>query len=307
MEKRKTGPVLSVLSTSILPVFGLLALGFGMGRFGWTSQDEARALNRFSMLVAGPALMFSLLATVDARAFSVDALGVYVWAGWILFALAFVVARYILQRGPREAVLLGMSVMFVNTLLYIWPISFLIYGAPAALPITAIVAWDSAISFSIFICAMEIMTPGRSLLQATGRILRNPILLSVAAGIAMNLARIPVPVPLDRFTAFAGSAAAPLTLFAVGVILSAQSIWPDRTTVVMSALKLLVLPGIVWIGTSLFAVTGNWADLSLLAAAGPSGAMAFALAVLYGVRSDTIARIIIWTSFLSLFSLAYLA
>jgi len=35
--------------------------------------------------------------------------------------------------------------------------------------------------------------------------------------------------------------------------------------------------------------------------------MAFSLALLYGVRTDAIAQVIIWTSVLSLFSLAYLA
>lgn len=51
----------------------------------------------------------------------------------------------------------------------------------------------------------------------------------------------------------------------------------------------------------------DWAPLFVLNAAGPSGAMAFALALLYKVRTDAIAPVIIWTSVLSLFSLAWLA
>ena len=47
--------------------------------------------------------------------------------------------------------------------------------------------------------------------------------------------------------------------------------------------------------------------LLVLAAAGPSGAMAFALALLHGVRTDQIAPVVIWTSVLSLMSLAWLA
>ena len=45
----------------------------------------------------------------------------------------------------------------------------------------------------------------------------------------------------------------------------------------------------------------------VLSAAGPSGAMAFALAVLHGVRTDQIAPVIIWTSAISIISLAWLS
>jgi hypothetical protein len=44
-----------------------------------------------------------------------------------------------------------------------------------------------------------------------------------------------------------------------------------------------------------------------LNSAGPSGAMAFALAMIHKVNTDKIAPVIVWTSMLSLISLAYLA
>jgi malonate transporter len=56
-----------------------------------------------------------------------------------------------------------------------------------------------------------------------------------------------------------------------------------------------------------FAPDSGWRDLFVLNAAGPSGAMAFALALLYHVRTDCIAPVIVWTSVLSLFTLALLA
>ena len=50
-----------------------------------------------------------------------------------------------------------------------------------------------------------------------------------------------------------------------------------------------------------------WDDMFLLNSAGPSGAMAFALALFYHTKTDTIAPVIIWTSVMTLFSLAWLA
>ena len=67
------------------------------------------------------------------------------------------------------------------------------------------------------------------------------------------------------------------------------------------------MPLAVWIGFALLAPDSRMHDLFVLNAAGPSGAMAFSLALLYGVRTETIAPVIIWTSLLSVFSLAVLA
>jgi malonate transporter len=106
---------------------------------------------------------------------------------------------------------------------------------------------------------------------------------------------------------FAGAGAAPLTLFALGVILSGHKIFPTKKMTVIALIKLCLLPIVV----ALLLQLGNrpliWNDLLLLNAAGPSGAMAFALAMLYKVKTDTIAPVIIWTSILTLVLLAWLA
>ena len=78
----------------------------------------------------------------------------------------------------------------------------------------------------------------------------------------------------------------------------------------MGYLQALVVPGLKKLGAVIVAPDspGNgWTDLFVLNAAGPSGAMAFALALLYGVRTDAIAPVIVWTSTLSLISLSFLA
>ncbi len=299
--------MLSVLINSILPVFAILALGFLMGRTKTASVDEARALNRISFLVLQPALIFPLMATADFAQFDLMAIAVYALCEVIAFLIGFWVARHVFKRERLEAFLLGMSVVFVNSLLYIWPISYLIYGEIAALPITAIVAWDASISFGFFIIAMELMTRGQSEVSATRRIAGNPILISIVAGALISAMGLSVAAPILTFTDFAGKAAAPCTLFALGVILSQAALKPSGTVIGFAALKLLLFPALVWGGMTLFSPDNAWTPLFSLNAAGPSGAMAFSLALLYGVRTDAIAQVIIWTSVLSLVSLAYLA
>ena len=244
---------------------------------------------------------------LDLQAFDPFALGAYATCQVICFTVAYWIARRIFGREHLESWLLGMAVIFVNTLLYMWPISILIYGQAGAVPITAIVAWDSAITFSFFIITTEAMAGKAAPLQTLGRIVRNPVILAIIAGLIVNLNAFMMPAPVLTAARFASVAAAPLTLFALGVILSGHPLTPSPTVVTIAGLKLLVFPAVIF-ATMTTLLPGNpWQDHFVLTAAGPSGAMAFSLAMLYGVRTDAIAPVIIWTSTLSLLSLAYLA
>ncbi|WP_417721173.1 AEC family transporter [Salipiger sp.] len=300
--------MLHVLTHNILPVFSMLALGYLLGWRGLFTRQEAGAVNRVAFLLLQPALIFPLIASVPFHEFHLDALGLYILCEVASFLIAYVVARLVFAREKAEAWLLAMAVVFVNSLLYIWPISFLIYGEAAALPITAIVAWDASASFAFFIITTDLITnPSAGVSGAIKRIGTNPILISIVLGVVVNLSRVPVPEPILTAMHFAGAGAAPLTLFALGVILSGQRLMPSPVVAGIAGLKLLAFPALVWGSLSMAGVGGDWFDLFVLNAAGPSGAMAFALAMLHGVRTDAIAPVIIWTSTLSLFSLAILA
>lgn len=300
--------MLHVLTHDILPVFAMMALGFLLGRAKVISGADASVLNRVAFLTLQPALLFPLINKLDWHAFQFDAIGLYAACQVIVFSLTYVVCRYALRRERLEAWLLAMATIFVNTLLYIWPISYLIYGEVAALPITAIVAWDATVTFAFFIITTDLMAnPDAGIRQSLRRMTRNPVLIAIAFGVVTNLAGLAAPAPILTGLDFAGAAAAPLTLFALGVILSGHPLTPNATVMVVSGLKLLAFPALVYAALHLGDRPAQWNTLIVLCAAGPAGAMSFALAMLHGVRTDVIAPVIIWTSTLSLISLAWLA
>jgi predicted permease len=293
---------------NILPVFSIMVLGFVMGRAHFVSKSEAATLNRIAFLVLQPALIFPLINGVDFSSFHVDAILLYAAAQAVVFCLTLAVCLYILGCAFLEAWLLAMATVFVNSLLYIWPISSLIYGPTGNLPITALVVWDATITFAFFIITTDLLAnKGQSFRNSALRLLKNPVLITIFLGISTNLLGLSASEPLRVACQFAGAAAAPLTLFALGVILSGHSLIPNTKIAAVSAIKLVVLPAAILITLSLGERPIIWDEMVLLNAAGPSGAMAFALATLYKVRTDAISPVIIWTSILSLFSLAWLA
>ena len=300
--------MLHVLTHNILPIFSMLALGYLLGLTQKVSREEATAINRVAFLVLQPALIFPLINGLSLAEFQFAAIALYAACQATLFCVTFAVARFILRRDTLESWLLAMATIFVNTLLYIWPISYLIYGEAAALPITSIVAWDTAFTFAFFIVTTDLMANRQATaLKSLRRVVTNPVLIAIAFGAVTNIFNVPISVPVLTAMDFAGAAAPPLTLFALGVILSGHALTPTPTIVTVSTFKLLVFPALVWGALHLGERPPEWNTLMVLAAAGPSGAMAFALAMLHGVRTDQIAPVIVWTSVLSILSLAWLA
>ena len=285
-----------------------MVLGFLMGRMKCVSHAEAAAVNRIAFLILQPALIFPLVNSVDLSNFYFDAIALYAIGQAFIFMFALAVGVFLLKCALAEAWLLAMATVFVNSLLYIWPISSLIYGNDGNLPITAIVVWDATFTFAFFIITTDlIVNKGQSGTQSFARLIKNPVLITIFLGLCTNFFGIIASEPIMVAAKFAGAGAAPLTLFALGVILSGHKIFPTKKVTVISFIKLCLLP----LAIALLLQLGNrpviWNDLLLLNAAGPSGAMAFALAMLYKVRTDTIAPVIIWTSILTLVLLAWLA
>lgn len=286
----------------------MMALGFMMGRLQVVSKMEATTLNRIAFLFLQPALIFPLVNGVDLTAFHFDGIALYGLGQLFVFGVSVLVCLYVFKCTLIESWLLAMTTVFVNSLLYIWPISLLMYGIDGNLPIKAVVVWDATFSFAFFIITTDLLVNrGHSAGKSLVRLAKNPVLVAITLGLCTNALGLKTPEPALTAFKFAGAGAAPLTLFALGVFLSGHSLVPTKKITAISAIKLFAFPivvgGLLYVGERPEA----WNDMLLLNAAGPAGAMAFALAVLYGVRTDTIAPVIIWTSTLTLFSLAWLA
>lgn len=300
--------ILSVLIDPILAVFAILAFGFALGRWKVTDLAAATVLNRFAMTVLLPIYVFDVIARAPIGMFNFAPLAIYATVEALVFAFGYGLARHAFGRDKDEAILLGLTGIFVNNALYILPISLLLYGPEGTLPITAIVTLDSIVVFGCAMVALQTLRMGGAAPLATlSSILRMPLVIGLAAGILVGSLALPLPPSVVTFTSFNGAAAGPVALFALGVALSQTQFTRSTLVVGFSAIKLLLFPLAVWGAMSLALPPGSVPPQFLLSAAGPSGAMAFSLAMLYGVRTDAIAQIIVWTSALSLFSLAVLA
>lgn len=300
--------MLEVLINPILPVFAILALGFLFGRMAWMSVGDARVLNRFAMTVFVPILVFSLIARAPIQDYSAAPILGYIAAQGVVFAGAFLLARRVFRLDAAQSVLLGFCSVGANNVFFGLPIALLIFGQPAVLPLTSIITLDATVSFALSMAALQLITLGRAGPLSILRSLANlPVLHAIVAGTVVALLGIPIPPPIVTFLDFNGSAAAPIALFALGVVLSQTALQLDAAVAVFSVLKLVVFPAAVWAGLRIVGVAEPDAGLYLFASAGPTITMAFSLALLFDVRTEIIGQVVVWTSVFSLLSLAALA
>ena len=299
--------MLNVLVNDILPVFAILAIGFMLGRGRIVSLGEAKTLNRVGFIIFPPPLLILLIVGIDLDGAGFRALGIYFLIEVIGIVAIYWIMRQLFDAKPAEAALLGMCVVFVNSLLFLWPISALIYGDAGAYPIAAIVALDAIVIFGGYIIVLELWTGKSGALKSVRGLATNPVLVSIFLGLALNLSGLGLSEPLETGFRFVGGATAPLFLFALGVVLADQQIRLDPVIGVATLAKLILFPMGVWAGFWLLSPDAAWRELFVFNAAGPAGMMAFSLALIYGVRTDRIAPVIILTTVLSLISLAFLA
>ncbi len=302
--------IIQTFLNPIFPVFAIMLVGIVFAKRSLFDVAAAQAINKFVFYVAVPALLFSLLSGTALGNVDWRLLGFYFLSEIVLFAAGTAVARLLYKCEPGEALLLGMATCFVNHVFFILPIADIIYGEQATVPITAIIVMDSTLLFGGAIIGLEIASHrDQSLWKIIRVFIRNPVLVAIFTGLAVNILGVRVHEGIRTFTSFAGSAAAPAALFSLGIILAAtRSTILDPRALTAATLKVLVHPVVAWLFfTSFINIDQIWRDPAILVAAGPCGAMPFVLALQYKVRAQSIGMAIIYSTVASLLTLSIIA
>lgn len=300
--------MLTTLANPILPIFAILALGYGLHRFGLFDVPTAQAINRFVFFVATPALVFSIIANAPITHFNLAALGAYFSAQLIIYISTSIFMYRVLNRDRAESLLLGMTATFVNHVFFVLPIAERIYGVNASQPIAGIILIDSGLVFCGTVLAVDLMqTKNPSPLKVVGMLIRNPFLIASVLGILAWWLRPLIPQGFFTYASFAGAAAAPTSLFALGIVLASNSIRPiGAATWSIIFAKIALHPLLVFCMLSLVSVSSDWKTMLILVAAGPCGAMPFVIALQYGITTKTIAKAVLVSTLFSLISLSLL-
>ena len=286
----------------ILPVFGVIALGWFLARFGFIDEAGERGINALVYWATTPALLFRTMATM--RPIASEDLGIvaaYFAATLAVYVLALEGARRAGWRLDRRAVA-ALGVTFSNSVLMGIPIIERAYGAEGLVLLTLIISVHAAIMVGLSTLLCEIgrgaAHPAATLGATAMVIARNPFLVAIALGLVASIARLRLPDFADRTLALVGAATTPVALVCVGAGLArirlAGALVPGAA---IGAAKLLVMPVAVWVAARhVFALPPLAVAVATASAALPSGINAFILARRYNVAiPETTAAILLST------------
>lgn len=298
---------------SVVPIFGLILLGWLCAKRGILGPAASDGLNRFVIYLALPALLFIAMARADLSAISEIGYVVSFTGGTLITSLLYLwlSRRDGLDDLPR--MINAMSASYANAGFMGIPLILLVFGE-GALPIAVIGAvLTVAVQFALTIVVIEIQkAKGHNLLPILLKVLRsltkNPILLGTALGIACSAFGIQLPTPVTDMIDLLAKAATPCALLTIGLFL-AQSSMPSGSPAVMQIvwLKLVAHPLAVGIlALWVFEMDPLWAWCAILATALPVGTGPFMLAGLYQQSPAVSARAILISTLISVITLTAL-
>ena len=306
--------MIEALLNPVLPVFSLIAIGAVLTRLGLFQPADAAIINRFVVYVCIPALMIRLIGTADFTDFNWPVVSVYLLSELCIYAIGYYLARKVFDIERREAVLLGFAACFSNNLFFVWPIASVLLGEAAGKTAVALMTVDTLLIFGATFVLIDIMSSKqRSVPGAALTVLRNPITVFLLLAWIINLLDIPLHAGVMTFSNFAGNAAAPTALFAMGIVVSQVKLGEaDTTAVTFTALKLLLHPLIAFALLALVTQPSGgsdpaWEHTMLMVTAGPLGVLPFVIAMQHNIKPDTLMRAIVYSTVLSLLTLSALS
>jgi malonate transporter and related proteins len=278
---------LNAIINTVLPVFGLIVLGYGLAKVNILDGLAGRGITLFVFNIGIPALLFRTVATMAAQEGAP-------WALWIAFfgglscawILAAIVSRYIDSLNVSGGAAASMATGFGNLALLGTPLALAHFGPGVAVPLGMILSVHAPVLWTTATLHRELSRHSSTFsiaetAKSLGKMLAtNAIIIGLAAGALWRLTGLGLhPVP-DRMLAMLADASVPTALVALGVSLAAYSLrgsWGGMFALI--GLKMVAMPVFVFL-LARHAVTlpPLWIKVAVLFAAMPTGANAFLFA-----------------------------
>jgi predicted permease len=258
--------------------------------------------------VAAPVLLFDSLAGLAFPAeINWGYLLAYYLAAFVVFGLGMLISRGRFGHSLPEQGVFGMAAAYSNTLLIGLPVVVGAFGDAALLPILLIISPHATLlSLAVVIIAESGAGAGRrrwEAARATARkMLLNPIILGVAAGLLFNRLGLTLPPVLARTTEMVGQSVLPVALIMLGATLTqyrlreySQEAWA------LVALKLLAQPVLVGLLlTYVFPASPMWTAVAILTAGLPIGITVTTFAYRYQACIPSVAAATLLSTILAL-------
>jgi malonate transporter len=292
----------------VVPVTGVILIGWLAGYFNYLSRDISDGLVHFAYNIAMPALLFDTLAQENLESLLAwRFLLAFGGGSLICFVIVFLFSAGRARRDIGSRTMYGLSASMTNTAFVALPILHRMYGPPGVLPAAIATLFVALVMFPMSTILLEWQQQGVSRSwQLARKVVLNPLVLSSVLGIAWAVTGAPVPKLIDNLLKIFGDALAASALFAIGLGLSFDGVRSNlRPSMMLAVIKLAVMPALVWGLALLLGLDHRFMTSAVVCAAVPTAKTAYILSKERHCEEPLVASTISLTTLLSTVSLVF--
>lgn len=288
------------ITTLALPFFGIIFLGYAVGKLMRIPEPAMAGLNAFIIYIALPALFFLLISQTP-----IEELGNWRFiigtsvATLTIFALGFALGMFVTRGRIDVATIQGLAASYGNVGFMAPGLTLAAFGTAAAVPTALIFCFDNIIMFTLAPLGMAIARHDAGGAALAGivvrKVLGHPFIIATILGVAAAAVELQLPAPAEQFLTMLSGAAAPCALFAIGVAIALRPVKVvERELSALIALKLVIHPVLVYFLLSLIGdFDPIWMYTAILVASLPVATNVFVLARQYETWVDRASTMVV--------------
>ena len=291
------------------PIFLVMVIGWVLHQIGMLDEHFVTVANRFNFKVTLPFMLFRDIASVDIwevfdLKFVLFCAIVSTICFWSIWGLTKVFLKDKSMRGAfvqasfrSSAAVMGLA--FISN----------IYGTSAMGPLMIIGAVPLYNIYSVIVLtfeAQEVENGGGKIKEAIVNIAKNPIILSIFAGLIVAMLDIHFPMLVDKTINMVAQLATPLALIVLGAGFEGRkALAKIRPTLLASAIKLFFQPLVFLPVAALLGYSGEKLIAILIMLASPTTPSCYIMAKNMNNDGVLTASVIVSTTLLAAFTLTF--
>jgi predicted permease len=213
------------------PIYLVVLAGYIATRSGLFARADMQVFGKFVFNLALPALIFNALAQRHiSDILHPGYLLSYLFGSLLMLTLAFGIGRGLLGLNLVRSTFLAMGVSCSNSSFIGFPILMLMVAPVAGVALGLNVIVENLVMLPLLLAMAEHGKNGgggawhQVIRQSAQRLMKNPLVISVTAGLIISVAQIPLPQPVVRSVNLFAQASGGLSLFAIGGMLVGLSL-----------------------------------------------------------------------------------
>ncbi len=292
----------------ILPVFFLIALGYGLRRTRFMSDDFIKGLSQFVFYVLIPPLMFLSVAKESLKN-SFDPVIIFPTMSCLVLFCGILFLMSGTRLPPSQQGVFTQGASRSNLILVGLPILENLYGESVLGPIVVFIAFhallNNLLSVLVLVLPHHSWKEVSSWKRMAGQVIINPVILGCAAGMAFTSAELTLPTILEKTLQGLCNAAIPLALLIVGASLPRAPMRGQVRLVGFSCLlKLLLFPLCIYFVLDWLDVSKQGLLISVVLLGSPTAAISQIMAKEMKGDESLASSIVTMTTLLSPFTLS---